>query len=387
MKFARTLMSILLMLVAALPIMSGVAVAQLRDMGDKDLEVVSARGLLESDKIVASSITGTPAVDSGLTFYRMGINADLAFNANINRLQLGCGGANNRLVVGCDIDLSNVGFMGLNTSNNTPCPIGASAGACPNGTDFIMRRPYIELAIANDNTPQRQVVGFSLGSQSATGFLSVGQVYTTNSVNQETGATCYYAAQCNSGINMFSGYIAPTFTGAVGGTLTTLGFIPIGGYTACFSLAASPYCPASTPVNGTAATPITCTRCASVLTSAQAAGAAVALGIPVNIGVTAYVYEALSIIHGLSFAGVPNFDISVQRQQVAYPNYNKTGWDVTANTGWWMGVPGNVFINIPNVTGPNLDALGTLLSGAATLANQNLGQTPASNCYGSYKFC
>lgn len=360
------------------------AAASLSIMDDGSLGSVAAQGLLESDKIVATSITGTPGVDSNLTFYRMGLNATLAFNANFNRLQLGCGGANNALIVGCDVDLSNVSFMGINSSNQA-CPIGTSTGTCPNGTDFVMTRPYIELAIQNDNTPQRQVVGLNIGSQASSGYLSIGQVYSNGATNLENGVTCSGTnAQCNSGINMFSGYMGTVFTGYVTGRLL-LGFIPLGNYYSCFSRSANSNCPGSTPVNGTPSTPVNCTRCSSIATSAQAQTSAV--GGVINLNLTANVNEALSFIHGIGLAGVPNFDISFQRQQVAYPTFDKTAFSPTANTGWWMSAPSNVIVNIPGASGPDEQAISTLVADSVTLNNQNLGQTPTSNCYGSYKFC
>ena len=57
----------------------------------------------------------------------------------------------------------------------------------PVTSDFKMLRPYIELAIINENSPSlREVVGVKIGAQSVDGFLGVG---TMLGVGQAAGGT------------------------------------------------------------------------------------------------------------------------------------------------------------------------------------------------------
>ena len=94
---------------------------------------------------------------------------------------------------------------------------------------------------------------------------------------------------------------------------------------------------------------------------------------------------AMAYVHGLGFAGVPDFDISMQRSQIAWPKYDKSGFSSTANTGWWMNMPSNVFINIPGM-GPGPTA-GILNAFGITTTDLNLGQAVTANCRGSVVFC
>ena len=47
---------------------------------------------------------------SNVGFYKLGLEAELEINANIRKLQLGCGGVNG---AGCDIDFDNVSLSGV----------------------------------------------------------------------------------------------------------------------------------------------------------------------------------------------------------------------------------------------------------------------------------
>jgi len=71
---------------------------------------------------------------SGLGFYTLGINGTVSLNANIEHLQLGCGGVNGP---GCDIDLSHVRLSGT-----SPGPSGTYADS-----DATLGNPFLQLAI------------------------------------------------------------------------------------------------------------------------------------------------------------------------------------------------------------------------------------------------
>jgi hypothetical protein len=150
----------------------------------------------------------------------MGMDVKLDLNANISKLQLGCGGVNDLLTGarGCDLDIDYVGFMGLNGTKDRP---GIA------GSPFTLTRPFIEIAFKNDNNAaKREVVGFRIGAQNINGAIRMGRDYTntgfsderTDNIsipNLENGDICNPSAStgagvvgCHSGLNTISGYLA-----------------------------------------------------------------------------------------------------------------------------------------------------------------------------------
>jgi hypothetical protein len=341
--------------------------ADLVSLDDPQMAAVAGQALLGADRLVAPA--GAPAVDAGLTFYRMSLDAQLALNANINHLQLGCGGINNYIVVGCDVDLQYVSFMGTDGSGGP----GAAVTS-----DFIMKRPYVELAIKNDGTPNREVLGFNLGSQSALGYLSVGRAYDNGRTNQENGGTCNTGnpVTCHSGINTISGYLNAHVQGSIPVTINIW-----------------PYSETDTATIDSVV-PVTGTRISTLHVPGLPLGISGGLAGLIGNGY-GNLTESLRFLHGFAISdasGNPtqNFNISFQRQQIAYPTYDKTGYSVTANTGWWMNVPSAQLTGIQGAPltftglGPLLAALG---EPGAPVTNVELNQVPTQNCYGAAKFC
>lgn len=354
---------------------AAMANGNLQELSDEDLREVTGQALLVSDRIAASSINNAPAVDNGLTFYRMGLDATMAFNLNIAKLQLGCGGINNGIEVGCDIDATNVSFMGNNCPTTGTCSNPGPGNAVT--SDFSLTRPYLEVAVSGDGTVNRQVAGIAIGAQSANGYLSVGRTYSSGQVNQETGKTCTGGndPQCQSGFASFSGYLSANLNGNLSACATLLGVCVV---------------PVTAPLNQTPAT-ITGTRITSGYVSATLPVTASVLGIPITLDLTANLSEPLSYIHGASLVDTPDFFLSFQRQQIAYPSYDKTTFEPTANTGWWLSAPANVEftgISASGISIPvDLATIGQVFSGGVQLNDVNLNQTPAQNCYGTARFC
>lgn len=120
-------------------------------------------------------------VSSGLDFYKVGLDAALEINMNIQKLQLGCGGVNGP---GCDIDIDNLSLSGNCDTNRVAC-------------SALLTRPFVEFAIKNDDMPAlREVVGFRLSAEMATGLLTAG--YQDPSMSPEDSM---------NGINSLSGYM------------------------------------------------------------------------------------------------------------------------------------------------------------------------------------
>lgn len=203
---------------------------QLDDAGLADVQG-QAGSLFLADKITPNELEGQLGVGSStdFTFYRMGMDVKLDMNLNMSKLQLGCGGVNDFLTgpggPACDIDLDYVGFMGVNANGDRPATTGPASS-------FTLTRPYIQIAVKNDGTANREIVGLAIGAQKINGALRIGRDYTgtgvpptlggsgsmgnePNLVNQENGGTCNPSAttgsgvvNCHSGINSLSGFLA-----------------------------------------------------------------------------------------------------------------------------------------------------------------------------------
>lgn len=144
----------------------------LQAIDDEALGEIQAQAgsLILMDKIGPNELTGAlgPGSATDFTYYRMGMDVKLDLNANISKLQLGCGGANDFLTGarGCDLDIDYVGFMGLNGTNDRP--------GLP-GSPFTLTRPFIEIAFKNENNPaKREAVGFRIGAQNINGAIRMG---------------------------------------------------------------------------------------------------------------------------------------------------------------------------------------------------------------------
>lgn len=418
------------------------AIASMEAMADDEMQEVSGQGLFWSDKITGSELVGSNAYSTPFTFYRMGLDGELALNANISKLQLGCGGFNDFLAAntGCDIDIDYVSLMGRN-GTNPGNPLSA----------FKLARPYLELVIKNDGTAQREVVGIKIGAQSADGALALGRRYTNNgAVNQENtlgwsepgsgntepvrqnGANCntgvsYGAGTlgCHSGANAASGFLGSemSLSMRIQGRVCAFICIPLDAW-GCVGRTqlGSDNC-------GTAKGDALFVDMAG--TRMQVLGLRAAL-LNLNDGgvLTSIISEGyaslnvdLRLVHKLTLENSGDFAVSFQREPVAYPRYSKmtptaemtangtyataldacattaydsnrcsSAYSVPANTGWWLNLPNVKLLDIvnPSTQVGDLsagDAL-SLFGAPGFLINQaELNMTPYKNCYGATRFC
>lgn len=378
-KFPFGLPRLALLLGAALAVLPLPSLA-LTSLDDAALSRVTGQNMFVADVINGSSVG---AAGNGYTYYRMGLNGTLDMNMNINKLQLGCGGYNEIIRSGCDVDMDFVSFMGRSATRGGGAVYGTtpgSEGAAP-GSDFRMTRPYIEIATTGNNPATREVVGIKIGAQSADGYMSVGRVYSNGQINQETGVACNTATplSCHSGINMLSGNMHVEMSGTV--PVNVLGFTNT---TACFGVTArtDDQCGSTTP-------PVFRDIIGSRIK------AIVAESIPLTLNLLglhnyASLNENLRLIHGFALENTGDFSLSFQRQQLVYPNYNKTGFNGVANAGWWMNVP---YVASKNINGSpvNVNSLGELASALSPpglpMVDIELNSTPVQNCFGSSMFC
>lgn len=383
----------------------------LEEMDEEALAQVSGQALFFSDKIGPNALTGAGGAGSttDFTFYRIGLNVDMAFNLNIDKLQLGCGGSNENLVAnGCDIDMDYVRFMGRN----------GSATAAAVTSDFVVRRPYIELVMKEDgNKVNREVIGVKIGFESADGALSIGREYANGQVNVEHGGTCNTGANngagalaCESGINYMSGFLNAELSGRLAAQ-TSLGTANVcfGNTTGMGSGGGALHANCDgNPGNNTGADASfrdpffvkrSGTRMNKLLVASKSSHhpddfpAMIYSGLlSPDDSVHVDLRESLRFVHTilLDSAKTKDFFLSFQREQVAYPKYDNSGYAATANTGWWMNIP---YAEIRNLdTSNNYGVLGSLallgeLQEGANIQDLDLNQVPVANCYGSLKFC
>lgn len=410
----------------------------LDELGEGDLGDVSAQAgsLFLSDKISPNELSGFNAY-TGFTYYRMGLDAKLEMNLNINKMQLGCGGVNDLLVgtPGCDIDIDYMGLMGINAAGDRPATTGPDSL-------FQMTRPFIELAVKNDGTrTQREIVGIRIGAQKINGairmgrdYLGIGYTAEPSMNNMENGGVCNPAAttgtgviNCHSGANSLSGYLAGIELSAgflararVCLDLTTICPWGIGevdlDMDGCIGRIAFSPCTAGD-------NPFFIDAGGTRLNSLWVAAAQLKLKTNFVFPITLDGYGQLILntrqIHYLIAPNSSDFFLSFQRERVSWPRYEKTpppnnlaydacnpaygqvtgrcssAYSPPANTGWWLSAANLKMLNLQpgnRIVIPGTFDIYTLLSALGptsgiVIDNPRLDFIAADNCYGTARFC
>ncbi|WP_173912748.1 hypothetical protein [Acinetobacter sp. Marseille-Q1618] len=328
---------------------------QLVQMTDEELSATQGQALY--------NLTRTDSSSQGLSFYRLGMEAEIAINANIKKLQLGCGGSKG---AGCDIDIDNVALTGIN-------PVNGEYAA----SDAILKNPFIEFAVKNaDSSATREISGFRFGSLEALGKLSLGSNNNTSNISDDTG------------INSISGDLAINLTG---GKITNIGVCVLG----CLLGGVS----ATATVDDTRI-PLVLNRTSVVsdigpLTAR--ASVPLLLGLTLTLTNVHLVDQPARAIHEILLQdgngnGTKDFSLSLQKQDIYWPSIAKGGFrNIAAQKGWWLALP-EVSIKNPVITQkieiPLTTAIGNIaFSSPINIQGIDFGQSPAKNCYGSLKFC
>ncbi|MFN0296453.1 hypothetical protein ACKVE0_02710 [Acinetobacter albensis] len=362
--------------IAMLGMMSGSVLAatgnSLTVLTDSELSAETGQALFNMSYIGPGG--SNPNVDTG--FYKLGMEAQLDLNANIKKLQLGCGGVKG---AGCDIDLDNVSFTGIVPTGNMKG--GADAGPT---SDFTLINPFYEIAIKNPTSAAtRELVGFKIGADSIWGMLSIGSPPTD-------GRDANVAAN-HTGINSISGHM-PTIinNGIVPTTICSYAPTTQNDCTGFLNFAVTStnstidYDPAKPNEN----------RFDLIL---QRASQVDLNGIKVKslLGLTinANLDQDLRFIHNITAGSDPNgnkkydpgesvnnFGISVQGQDVMW---NTNGKWLNAQKGWWMELPESKIENF--TTRRVYTTLGAIFG--LDLKDLNQNQFPVDNCYGGLTFC
>ncbi|MCF7641564.1 MAG: hypothetical protein A3F63_14790 [Pseudomonadales bacterium RIFCSPHIGHO2_12_FULL_40_16] len=413
-------------------------------LNDEELSEVEGQSLMNLEFQQGTNTTdaqGKTYNQSNIGFYKLALSAELELNANIKKLQLGCGGDNNSIRANsCDIDIDHISLSGLPDDANYTSDQRAATSA-------LITNPFIQFAIKNPTSAAtREVLGFRVSAEKIKGLMTLG---TNNDVDVNNNAI-------PNGINTFSGYMktktasgtavteARTMTyadtglqikGKVTGTIlfipTTLDYTS-DNYNLTLSSTTAPFTINSTIVSGTRMKDVTLKGSGTVgqINFSGPLTATVLGGVPLNKQVTGNitglktditVNQSLGLIHALYLNNPAS--LSLQSQDILW-----TGAAVGANKGWWLAMEDEVELGslspttkvaITNevlkqtIAGINKDltehprpcgdllfqcalgsdlAVGNVPMNSTTLdfplTNLSLqGQNFRSNCYGGLKFC
>ena len=401
----------------------------LHTMSDHELSEVNGQALM-SLSYISPTDAENKMQGTGVGFYKLGMEAELKLNANINKLQLGCGGING--ANGCDIDIDNLSLSGA--ANTRDGRAGSSA---------VLTNPFIEFAIKNPNSAAtREVVGIRLSAEKALGLLTIGTENSAspNGINSLSGylkinpttGTAYTAAR-----NMSYSDTGMTIDGNVKACILlilcpTLGFKSNNYNLALDSAKANIFLNGKT-VSGTRMSTVNLDGYANInqlnfggdlQAALNVTGGLLKLQKRVDGNITGLkanitVDQNLGYIHALNINNPVS--LSLQSQTVWWPRA-----DAAANQGWWLAF--DDAINIGDVTPtdqikvtnevlrqvvnpisnyiqrnpPTCNLLNCLFGSALTVGNVNLPNTSldfplknlqlvnqnfAPNCYGNLKFC
>lgn len=446
------------MLIASLMLLFiGTPVTAMTPLANNELANITGQdgSLFLSEHIGPNELQNAPSDGTAnFDFYRMGFDAKLNLNLNVSKFQLGCGGVNDLLTTSpaCDLDIDYLGFMGINAAGSRPAYNAANADDEGNwGADsaFELIRPYMELAVKNDDTPTlREVVGIKLGAEKINGAIRMGRDYLNKGygnevssgagpiTNLEHGSTCNPGATtgggvvgCHSGLNSISGYLAGLELSAgfraratVCLDLTTVCLWGIGevnmNLDGCIGRINFNPCSGSD-------TPFFIDAGGTRLNNLYVAAAKLNLATNVIFPIELEGYGSLELdtrqIHYLLTPNSSGFFLSLQREPVSWPHYEKTApstrlgafdacdpqygqvtsrcgsaYATRANTGWWLSaanakmldlLPGDRIV-LPD-TYNIYELLGALGpdSSPIHIDNPKLDFVAAQNCYGSARFC
>ena len=134
-------------------------------MTDEQMSETTGQALMSLSYISptdSANLQSKNAPGSNIGFYKLGMEAELELNANIKKLQLGCGGVNG--AGACDIDIDNLSISGQGATSAERASSSAK-----------LTNPFLEFAIRNPQSAStREVVGLRVSSEKAQGLLTVG---------------------------------------------------------------------------------------------------------------------------------------------------------------------------------------------------------------------
>lgn len=338
-------------------------------MSDESLSEITGQSLFSASYIAPGG--SNPNV--GVGFYRVGVEANLAINANINKLRLGCDGPGG--TGACDLSIDRLRLTGFASTavNSNEGPL----------TDFLINQPFFEFAIKNpDNPATRQVVGIRFGALEALGRLSIGENPDVTTLADDTG------------LNTLSGDLNLNIKNAFLTNLYVKVLINVGPLQASIDESFSQQVAVKRATTVADLGPLT----------AIVEGVA-GLGIPLlnalKLTNAHLLNTPLNSIHNIDVkdpsstatAPVPtkDFSLSMQGQDINWQKVSAGNFSgVTAQQGWWISIPQVVFQDLrvtDKIVVPLGDVVGGLFGTRVELAGVDLGMRPVDNCWGASTFC
>ncbi|MFH7808165.1 hypothetical protein ACE01U_05835 [Acinetobacter sp. BSP-153] len=419
-------------------------------LNDEELSEIEGQSLINLEFQQGTNTTdaqGKTYNQSNIGFYKLALSAEMELNANIKKLQLGCGGDNNAIrASSCDIDIDHISLSGLPDNSNYTADKRAATSA-------LITNPFIQFAIKNPTSAAtREVLGFRLSAEKIKGLMTLGteNSATPNGINTFSGymktktatgtavteARSMTYADTNLTIN---GVVEGRLFGSSSGTTCQDGFLDpcqsisytSNNYNLNLSSTSAPFTINSTIVSGTRMKDVTLKGSGTVGQidfSGQLTAKVLGLlnldkqvsGNITGLKTDITVNQSLGLIHALYLNNPAS--LSLQSQDVLW-----TGAAVGANKGWWLAMEDEVELGslspttkvaITNevlkqtIAGINKDLTdnprncGNLLTGCVggsalvvgnvpmtttldfPLTNLTLqGQNFRPNCYGGLKFC
>ena len=200
-------------------------------LSDEELALEQGQALFNLSYLAPGQAGNNMSSASNVGFYTLSIEAEVAINANIKNLQLGCGGSNG--AGGCDIDIQNFSLgcvansagvcVSLPTtttgSSTTTTAAHTTTSATVSDTaanqqqlkDFILTNPFYQFAIRNpDSASSREIVGIRIGAANASGPMSFNDIISFSGYLSGV-ADITMQGQTNTALTSTTGY-SPTGT-------------------------------------------------------------------------------------------------------------------------------------------------------------------------------
>src|SRR5690606_40215087 len=132
---------------------------------DQELSEVNGQALLSMEVQTGFSQVdnlGGTYDQSNISFYKLGLEAEMEINANIKKLRLGCGRING--AAGCDLDIDHLSLSG-----------NPASGGDRAASSALSTNPFVQFAIKNPHQAStREVLGFRLSAEKISGLLTMG---------------------------------------------------------------------------------------------------------------------------------------------------------------------------------------------------------------------
>lgn len=156
-----TSLRVALLTLGSLCFSSAYAASTLVPMSDAELSATRGQALMGMSYIAPTDSASNSSSNGNMGFYRLALDAQLELNANIKKLQLGCGGVNG--AGACDIDIDYLSLSGGTVDSTSTERASSSA---------IITNPFLEFAVKNpDSASTREIQGFRLSAKSLSVYL------------------------------------------------------------------------------------------------------------------------------------------------------------------------------------------------------------------------